>query len=138
MSKDFYKIRVLGILLFLAVAVGFSAIAMLLWNWLMPEIFNLPAISYLQALGLFVLFRIFFGGLGYGFWGRWGIGFTQGNKLREKWMNMSGEEREAFVKKEKDFRNLFHDWFSHLRQFHEETETNTKKEGVPPKEDSNE
>jgi len=26
-----------------------------LWNWLMPEIFDLPSISFLQAIGLSVL-----------------------------------------------------------------------------------
>jgi hypothetical protein len=137
MNKYVYKSRLLGILMFLAVIAGFSAVTMPLWNALMPEIFGLPAIGYLQALGLTVLFRIFSGGVGYGCFGRRGVGFAQGNKLREKWMNMSVEEREAFVKKEKDFRNLFHDRFSHLRQFYEATETGCKKEGAPSKEDGN-
>jgi len=28
---------------------------MLLWNWLMPEIFNLPTITFWQALGISLL-----------------------------------------------------------------------------------
>lgn len=28
---------------------------MLLWNWVMVDIFRLPTISYLQALGLYIL-----------------------------------------------------------------------------------
>lgn len=28
---------------------------MLLWNWVMVDIFRLPTISYLQALGLYLL-----------------------------------------------------------------------------------
>jgi len=29
-----------------------SAVTWALWNWLMPEIFNLPRITFLQAMGL--------------------------------------------------------------------------------------
>jgi len=32
--------------------------------------------------------------------------FGHGNKLREKWMNMSEEERKEFMEKEKDFFNF--------------------------------
>ena len=33
----------------------------LLWNWLMPELFELPMITYWQAFGLLILAKIFFG-----------------------------------------------------------------------------
>jgi hypothetical protein len=52
-------------------------------------------------------------------------------------MNMSAEEREAFIKKEKDFRALFYDRFSHLRRFHEETDDD-KREGSSSGEGGNE
>jgi hypothetical protein len=32
----------------------------LLWNWLMPDLFNLPAITFWQALGLNMLAGILF------------------------------------------------------------------------------
>lgn len=32
-----------------------------LWNWLMPDIFNLPKVSVLQALGLNLLSGVLFG-----------------------------------------------------------------------------
>lgn len=35
-----------------------------LWNWLLPSLFGLPAITFWQALGLLALSRILFGGLG--------------------------------------------------------------------------
>lgn len=35
-----------------------------LWNWLMPELFGLPRVTFWQALGLLALCRILFGGLG--------------------------------------------------------------------------
>ena len=36
-------------------------LVMLLWNWLAPVLFGLATISYLQALGLYAIFRILFG-----------------------------------------------------------------------------
>ncbi len=45
------------------VVIGFfiSPLAlMLLWNWLMPGIFALGTIGYLESLGLFIMSRILF------------------------------------------------------------------------------
>jgi hypothetical protein len=41
---------------------------MLLWNWLLPVLFGIKAIDYLQALGLLILSKILFscGGMRYG------------------------------------------------------------------------
>lgn len=49
-----------------ALAVGFAFLfgwaVMLLWNWLMPEIFGLPTIGYWQGWGLVLLSAILFKG----------------------------------------------------------------------------
>lgn len=37
-------------------------IVQVLWNWLMPAIFGLPEITYWQGVGIFILFKILFGG----------------------------------------------------------------------------
>lgn len=37
-----------------------AAILFLLWNWLMPTIFKLPAITYFQSVGLVILSDILF------------------------------------------------------------------------------
>ena len=42
----------------------FSLILMLLWNWLMPGIFGLTRLDYLQSAGLLVLSKIIFSGFG--------------------------------------------------------------------------
>lgn len=39
-----------------------SVLVFLLWNWLMPVIFGLPAINIFQAFGIFILSKILFGG----------------------------------------------------------------------------
>jgi hypothetical protein len=45
------------------IALG-SALVMLLWNALLPEIFGIKAIGYWQAAGVLILSRILFGGFG--------------------------------------------------------------------------
>ncbi len=47
------------------IALG-SAVVMLLWNSLLPEIFGVKAITYWQAAGVLVLSKILFGGIGRG------------------------------------------------------------------------
>lgn len=51
--------------LMLASAIAFSIVSalpiMVLWNWLMPSIFGLCSISFLQALGIVLLFRLLLG-----------------------------------------------------------------------------
>lgn len=49
----------------IAVAI-FTTVAMLLWNWLMPAIFNLPEITFWQSLGIIILSKIIFGGMHHG------------------------------------------------------------------------
>lgn len=94
------KMRCLMPVWFLAMAAGFSAIVMLLWNWLMPVIFGLTAISFWQALGLLVLARILFSGFGFHKMMRHGRMHHHGhNFIRERWENMTPEERKEFVKK---------------------------------------
>lgn len=55
---------ILGAAAFTGLAILFGFIIMWLWNWLMPEIFGLTTITYWQAIGLFILSKIIFGGFG--------------------------------------------------------------------------
>lgn len=52
---------VLGILFFIVMAIVFGWLIQLLWNATIADMFGLPAISYWQALGIFVLAKILFG-----------------------------------------------------------------------------
>ncbi len=53
------------ILRIVAIAVGLCLLmsipTMLLWNWLMPSIFGLRQITWLEALGLMLLVHFLFG-----------------------------------------------------------------------------
>lgn len=76
------RLALFGILAVLVLGLVVSG----LWNALMPAIFGLPAITYWQALGLFILSRILFGRFGSRRWGRprWG----------RDWRTLTPEERE--------------------------------------------
>lgn len=49
-----------GIVVAFALAFLFGFFVMLLWNWIMPDIFGLPTISYWQGWGLVLLAHILF------------------------------------------------------------------------------
>ena len=135
--RNIIKFRFAGIGIMLVMVAVFGAIVMLLWNALLPELFTMPALNYQQAVGLLLLARILFGGLfggqGYSHAAHGGLrggpGFHQhGNKLREKWMNMSEDERKEFLSKEKDFLKFntrfsnFHPFFDNDKESKKETE----------------
>jgi hypothetical protein len=69
-------------LIVLIVIVGFGQGVYHLWNWLMPTLFRLPAITYWQSVGLLALSWLLFGG---GPWRRGQDG---------RWERMTPEERE--------------------------------------------
>lgn len=74
-------VAVIALLLAVALAV------MLLWNQLVPQLFHGPTLEYGQALGLLILSRLLFGGL------RGGHGHWRQRRWRERWQQMSPEER---------------------------------------------
>lgn len=50
--------------LFVAFIALFGFVFQYLWNWLMPDIFGLTTVTYWQAIGLIILSKIIFGGIG--------------------------------------------------------------------------
>ena len=55
---DYIKIGLIGISVFVGIGIVLSIPVWLLWNWLMPNIFGLPVINVLEALGLTVLITL--------------------------------------------------------------------------------
>jgi hypothetical protein len=51
--------RTLTILIAVLLAILFALPAMLLWNWLMPDLFCLRPLNLLEAWGLVVLTKLF-------------------------------------------------------------------------------
>lgn len=89
--------KALKIAAFVVLAVlVFGFVMMSLWNWLMPVVFGLKTIGFLQALGLLILSWILFGGLrGHHYW----HGMHWRHRMFERWAQMTPEEREQFRQK---------------------------------------
>jgi len=88
------KAIVFGGLIFSAVTLG----TMYLWNHLAVSVFGLPHLSYLQTLGLMILGRLLSGGFkGGGHWHHRGGMMHRGRFWKERWQNMSEEERQQFM-----------------------------------------
>jgi hypothetical protein len=68
---------------------------MLLWNATLPNLLHVNTLTYWQAAGLLALCRILFGGLRFGGrpYGKFG---GPPSHLRDKWMNMTDEEKKKF------------------------------------------
>ncbi|HXC31950.1 MAG TPA: hypothetical protein VNZ56_05710 [Verrucomicrobiae bacterium] len=82
-------LKVFAIAVVALTAVGF--VASHLWNYLMPGLFGLHAITFWQAVGLIILGRLLFGGFG----PRFGGGPWR-RHMAERWEQMTPEERERF------------------------------------------
>lgn len=86
-------LRILKFVLFAALfTLLFGAVVMKLWNWLTPTLFGWHPISFWQALGIFVLSKILFGG----FRGRPGWNPYWRHRMMERWEQLTPEEREKF------------------------------------------
>lgn len=81
---------VLGAMVFLLLG---ALITMGLWNWLVPELFSGPDITFMETLGLLLLTRILFGHWGRG---RFGGAHPWKHRYQQKLAAMSPEERERF------------------------------------------
>ncbi len=84
----------------------FVYVTMLLWNALLPGLFNVPDINFWQAAGLVVLTRLLFG---FGHHGskNWHNPRMESD-FRNKIRNMSPEERKEFFKKMQYNREMWH------------------------------
>lgn len=95
MKRGFRAKKALMILLFVfAVIVPLGFIVMALWNNILVPVLHISLINFWQALGIFLLSKILFGGFPGPWRGRGRSEFRE--KMKEKWGNMSPEERDKF------------------------------------------
>ena len=88
---------------FIGIAALMTVVVMLLWNWLMPILFDLRVIDFWEALGILALSKILFGA----HFGKRGghcscnngghYGWKQ--KFKSKWQDMSEEDKKKWESK---------------------------------------
>ena len=121
--KTMRKRGFLHVIMALLAIAAFSAITMLLWNALLPNIFGIVSINFWQALGLLVFIRILFGGIGGGAIKHLHRHHHKNHPLREKWEKMTAEERTEFINRRRQFGFRGHLYKEHFdMNGHKETE----------------
>ena len=91
MRRVFFKMLLFAPLAILVFALFIYGV-MLLWNWIMPQVFGVSALTYWQTLGLLVLCKIFFG---FRFGGGGSPSYPRRNVF-VRYEKMTPEEREKF------------------------------------------
>lgn len=96
-----FLVKAIKIILLFSIAIFvFGSVVMWLWNWLVPDLFNGPEISFIQALGLLVLARILTGGMGHGCRRRKGSCYPRSKKSwQKKWEELPEDKKEKIRKK---------------------------------------
>ena len=77
------------VVIFLGFVAAASYVVMFLWNTILTDVTNVKPLNFWQAAGLLFLAKILFGGFGGRGKGKW----KKRKEWRNKWMNMSHEER---------------------------------------------
>jgi len=107
MKNKFWAKKILkGIVIIPLVLALITGIVMYLWNHVMAAVTTVGQVNFWQALGLLVLSKILFGGFG----GPRGRGGRWNNDMKEKWQQMTPEERTNF---KQEWRNRCGKWGSH-------------------------
>jgi len=103
MKRGFWFLRAIKFVIFLALflLIG-GCITMSLWNWLIPELFNGPVITFWQTIGLLLLSKILFGGFGKGFCGGRGRRDKWSGRWGNDWNNRCGMSKEEWKERMKE------------------------------------
>lgn len=97
MNRSRFPRFILFLLFIFAVIVPLSFIIMALWNNILVAVLHVSVINFWQALGLFALSRILFGGFpGKPAWAGHYRRRQQMEEMRNKWFNLSPEEKKHF------------------------------------------
>ncbi|MFC2100863.1 hypothetical protein ACFLRZ_03435 [Bacteroidota bacterium] len=98
--KTIKFLTVLKFTFFITLAVfGIGLIVMLLWNWLVPLIFNGPILTYWQSIGILILSKILISGFNHHKYNHHNPSTYWRKKMEEKLARMTPEEREKYKSK---------------------------------------
>lgn len=105
MNRSRFPRFILFLLFVFAFLVPLTFIVMALWNNILVPVIHVSVINWWQALGLFALSRILFGGFpGKPGWGGHGHRRHEMEAMRNKWFNLSPEEKSQF---KQEWKNRF-------------------------------
>lgn len=102
-TNTIMKTRLIMPLLFWIVVIPAVASALLMWLWngVLPDLLGVASIGFWQAVKLFFLCQLLFGGFGLGLLLLGGLMhvFSPGHHraVHEKWTNMTDEQRREFI-----------------------------------------
>ncbi|SHK87271.1 hypothetical protein SAMN05444266_101437 [Chitinophaga jiangningensis] len=97
-----FKTKLLMGLCGIAFVAAVIFLTMTLWNWLIPELFHGPTVTYWQAFGLLLLGKLLFGWHNNG-GRRFGSRRAEWkDRFRDKWQNMTAEEQQELRDKMRD------------------------------------
>jgi hypothetical protein len=97
------KLKLLFAPVFVALFFVVSYVVQLLWNAILPGALHASPLTYWQAAGILVLCKILFGSFHFNKRGHHAPPFDgQLPDMREKWRNMSDEERAKFKEEFKE------------------------------------
>jgi len=115
-----------GVAFAVVFALVFGLLVKILWNWLMPSLFGITEITYWQAFGIVVLFKLLFGGFG-------PHHKDPSNhfprRIHDKWHNFIGikKDDDQMIKGWKHYKQYWHDegkdaFEDYLRRMEEQKE----------------
>lgn len=110
-KKQWVIKKIVGMIILIPLCIGLlTFVVMSLWNGILVPVLNINAVTFWQALGIFVLSKILFGGFRGGRGG--GCGGKRGGPpwkkdVFEKWQHMTPEERDSF---KNEWRNRCTSW----------------------------
>ena len=97
MNSSRFPRFILFLLFIFAVLVPLGFIIMALWNNILMAVVPVTMINFWQALGIFLLSRILFGGFpGKPGWAGHGRRRKEMAEMRNKWFNLSPDEKNEF------------------------------------------
>jgi hypothetical protein len=100
MNKGSYYWKCAAVAVLGYLILGF--VTLLLWNWLVPSLFNGPLIDYWQSLGLLALSKILFWGFHKKHYSGHAPNAYWKQKFQQKLSTLDPSEREAFKQKMKE------------------------------------
>ena len=100
MKRGWWILKAIVFGLLMVTLVSFATLW--LWNWLVPDLFGGPVLTFWKALGLLALIKILFWSVGKG--GHWGNHNSGPWRpyWKAKWDSISPEDRARFKEKMKD------------------------------------